>query len=221
MDENKLISLMENFTGQKFQWIKTTRPDLLGKVVTCRNIEPRADRFFAVFDDGSSVDTSQLNSNLIMIHGDMKPLSKSEVESIAGPRRPSPQPAQPVQSSAGPVVNNGPIPIPDSLNQSQSQPVTKQPAPAPVVNMFDMFSSESSQINLSLAVNLPDKKLLKMMYASAEDKDKFLDQLSEYVFREINKQVIKESISSMVVPPAPAKKEKPGPTITVKEIHES
>ena len=85
-DENKLISLMENFSGSKFQWIKTDRPELLGKVVTCRNIEPRGNKFFAVFDDGSSVDTANLNRSLLMIHGDMQPLSKAEVESIYSPR---------------------------------------------------------------------------------------------------------------------------------------
>jgi len=80
MDENKLISLMENFTGQKFQWIKTDRPELLGKVVKCRTIEPRGDRFLVLFDDGSSIDSTKLNNNLFMIHGDMQPLSKAEVE---------------------------------------------------------------------------------------------------------------------------------------------
>ena len=215
MDENKLISLMENFTGQKFQWIKTNKLDLLGKVVTCRNIEPRGDRFYALFDDGSTVDTAQLNSSLIMIHGDMQPLSKAEVESIAGPRRPAPVP----NPASQPIQNTGPINTTTTSASPIEHPKHIQPQ-QPASNMFDMFSSESSQINLALSVKLPDKKLLKMMYASADDKNKFLDQLSEYVFREINKQVVKESISNLVVTPAPIKKEKSGPAITVKEIHE-
>ncbi len=72
-----------------------------------------------------------------------------------------------------------------------------------------------------MLVKLPDKKLLRMMYTSAEDKEKFLDELSEYVSREINNSVIKDSISSMVAPQAPPRREKAGQTITVSEIHET
>jgi hypothetical protein len=209
MNEEKLISLMENFSGQKFQWIKTNNPQLLGKVVTCRNIEPRGDRFMAQFDDGSSVDSAQLNTSLMMITNDMPPLTKAEVESIAGPRRPTPTP-NPVSQSARPANN--------PVQQVQSAPSVNV---GPKSNMFDMFSSENSQITLSLLVKLPDKKLLRMMYTSAEDKEKFLDELSEYVSREINNSVIKDSISSMVAPQAPPRREKAGQTITVSEIHET
>lgn len=209
MNEEKLISLMENFTGQKFQWIKTNRPELLGKVVTCRNIEPRGDRFFAQFDDGSSVDTAQLNTNLLMISGDMPPLTKAEVEAISGPRRPVTSPSQ-----QRPIVAQ-------SVHASVQPNVPVAAPPVPKSNMFDMFSSENSQISLSLLVKLPDKKLLKLMYTNAEDKEKFLEELSEYVFREINKTVVKEAVSSIVVPPGQSKRERTGPTITVNEIHET
>jgi len=215
MNEDKLISLMENFTGQKFQWIKTNRPELLGKVVTCRNIEPRGDRFFAQFDDGSSVDTAQLNSNLLMISGDMHPLTKAEVEAISGPRRPTTSPAQQRHSAAQPASQQT---SPHMGAQPANQPVSHA---GPKANMFDMFSSENSQISLSLLVKLPDKKLLKLMYTNAEDKEKFLEELSEYVFREINKTVVKEAVSSIVVPPGQTKRERTGPTITVNEIHET
>jgi hypothetical protein len=211
MNEEKLISLMENFTGQKFQWIKTNRPEHLGKVVTCRNIEPRGDRFFAQFDDGSSIDTAQLNTNLLMITGDMLPLTKAEVEAISGPRRPITNPTQQRQAAAQPMAN-------PQVNQQVAQPT--QPS-VPKSNMFDMFSSENSQISLSLLVKLPDKKLLKLMYSNAEDKEKFLEELSEYVFREINKTVVKDAVSSIVVPPGQTKRERTGPTITVNEIHET
>lgn len=215
MNEEKLISLMENFTGQKFQWIKTNRPELLGKVVTCRNIEPRGDRFFAQFDDGSTIDTAQLNSNLLMISGDMHPLTKAEVEAISGPRRPTSSPSQQRQSAAQPVAQ--PIQQPMGEQVANRPPVST----VPKANMFDMFSSENSQISLSLLVKLPDKKLLKLMYTNAEDKEKFLEELSEYVFREINKTVVKDAVSSIVVPPGQTKRERTGPTITVNEIHET
>lgn len=208
-DENKLISLMENFSGAKFQWIKTNRPELLGKVVTCRNIEPRGDRFFALFDDGSSVDTSQLNTSLLMIHGDMQPLSKAEVESISGPKRPTIQPRVNQTQQMPPI--------------SSEQYVDVQPQPfqqaQPTTNMFEMFNSEERKIDLQVTMNLPEQDFLKMMYSNAKDKEKFLSELSDYVFRAINKTVIQSAISDMVVPPK-TQRSKSGPTVNITEIHE-
>jgi hypothetical protein len=210
-DENKLISLMENFSGAKFQWIKTNRPELLGKLVTCRNIEPRGNGFYAIFDDGSSVETSQLNTSLLMIHGDMQPLTRAEVESIAGPKRPL---TPPTNTASGPIgaPSTGPIPQPfqpDPVNQPQ--PVAS--------NMFEMFNSEERIIDLQISINLPEQDFLRMMYSNAKDKNKFLDELSDYVFRAINKTVVQSSISTMVVPPQP-KTRKTGPTVNITEIHE-
>lgn len=203
-DENKLISLMENFSGAKFQWIKTNRPEILGKVVTCRNIEPRGNRFFAIFDDGSTVDTSQLNTSLLMIHGDMQPLSMAEVESISGPRRPV---APPVQNTAVP---------PSPAGTPQSAPAAKPSS----TNMFEMFNSEESLIDLRISIKLPDQDFLKMMYANAKDKETFLSELSDYVFKVINKQVVQDSISSMVVPQETARRSNSASIVNITEIHE-
>jgi hypothetical protein len=210
-DENKLISLMENFSGAKFQWIKTNRPELLGKLVTCRNIEPQGNKFFAVFDDGSTVDTTQLNTSLLMIHGDMQPLTKAEVESIAGPRKPV---TPPIQNMTGPMGANGSNPGP--IGNPQTQHVNAQST----VNMFEMFNSEESQIDLQVSIKLPNQDFLKMMYSNAKDKDAFLSELSDYVFKVINKQVVQESISSMVVPQDTPKRSKSTHIVNITEIHE-
>ena len=144
-----------------------------------------------------------------MLHGDMEPLSRAEVESIAGPRRPATPPPSP-----GPIGANGPIGQPHSMQQ----PV--QPT-QPQTTMFDMFNSEESQLELKISIKLPDQDLLKLMYLNAKDKDNFLNELSEYVFRVINKKVVQESISSIVVPvqdkPARAKS---SPIVNITEIHE-
>ena len=211
-DENKLISLMENFSGAKFQWIKTNRPELLGKLVTCRTIEPRGNGFYAVFDDGSSVETSQLNTSLLMIHGDMQPLTRAEVESIAGPKRPLAPQAPLENSPIGQMGATGPIGNP----QPSQHQVPPQPAAS---NMFEMFNSEERSIDLQVTISLPDQDFLKMMYSNAKDKDKFLGELSDYVFRAINKTVVQSSISTMVVPQQP-KQRKTGPTVNITEIHE-
>jgi hypothetical protein len=208
MNTEKLISLKENFTGQKFQWIKTTRPELLGKVVKCRDVEPLPNGIFmVVFDDGSKIDSNRLNSDLLMIHGDMQPLSKDEVELIYSSKRPSqPPPSAAPQSMAQPRA---------TINVTPASPAKESSG----TNMFEMFNSDETQISINVKVKLPDRKLLKMMYTSAENKEKFLDELSEYLGSKINKQVIKESMEG-ILNPSPIKKEAK-PIINLKEVDES
>lgn len=213
MNTDKLIALKENFTGQKFQWIKTSRPELLGKVVKCRDVDfGPGGTFIVTFDDGSKIDSTKLNSDLLMIHGDMQPLSKGEVESINGPK-----PSLGLNQTAPPTAKVTPI-APESRVQTEPRPQFN-PAPPPAANMFEMFNSDETQISIGLKVKLPDRKLLKMMYTSAENKDKFLAELSEYLYSKINKQVIKESMQQ-VLDPTPIKREV-RPIINLKEVDES
>lgn len=212
MDTDKLISLKENFTGQRFQWVKTDQSALLGKVVKCRDVEPLSNgRFLIVFDDGSKIDSSKLNSNLMMLHGDDKPLSREEAMAINGPIRP---PAE---------VNRTPPVVPTQANPANPMQTGAQvppPIPIPKPNMFAMFNSEESQISINLTVKLPDRKLLKMMYNGAENKDKFLSELAEYLHGRINKHVVQDSIKSILAPVVPAKKETK-PTVNLTEVNES
>jgi len=177
-NEERLIQLMENFKGQKFQWIKTNRPELLGKTVKCKNIEPRGNKFIAVFEDGSSIDSDQLNSSLFMITEDMQPLSKAEVEAISGATRVQPRPrVQPINSQAqdSRLASTGPQ----------------------VASMFEMFDSTDRDIQLNVTVKLPDQNFLAMLHSNAKDKDRFMDELTDYMFRVINKKVVKDSIVKM------------------------
>lgn len=217
MNTDKLIALKENFTGQKFQWIKTPRPELLGKVVKCRDVDfGPGGTFIVTFDDGSKIDSTKLTSNLLMIHGDMQPLSRGEVESINGPK-----PSLGINQTAPPTAKVTPIaPAPEPRVQAEPRPhFNPAPAPPPAANMFEMFNSDETQISIGLKVKLPDRKLLKMMYTSAENKDKFLAELSEYLYSKINKQVIKESMQQ-VLDPTPVKKEA-RPIVNLKEVDES
>lgn len=184
ISEEQLISYKQNFTGQSFQWIRTNRPELLGKVVKCRDIQPKGSMVMAVFDDGSSIDVKKLNSDLLMIMGDMKPLSKDEVASIY------PQ-STPKIGSESSGVNNQTI-----VEESRPNPA---PQKTEVPNPFEMFNSDKTQLNIKMSINLPDKKLLKLMYNNAENKDEFLNQLSDYVYASINNNVVKDSLSSMLI----------------------
>lgn len=215
MDTERLISLKENFTGQRFQWVKTTDASRLGTIVKCKDIQPKGRGFAAVFNDGSSIDTELLNRNLMMITENMQPLSKAEVQAIAGP--PTPPRVEPVQNQAGPT-GSGPIQMPDELKQFQT-PASEKPIERPAVpqqpqqtvsqhvpekqrstTMFSMFNAEETSLNISLNIKLPNKKLLKMMYENADDKEVFLADLSQYVYSEINKDIVKSSLEKTLIP---------------------
>jgi len=214
-DENKHISLMENFNRNKFQWVKTNDKSRLGKVVTCVDIVPQGNTFVAKFDDSSSVDIRKITSDLLMITADMQPLSKEEVMSINGPSITTPIGV----AGAGPIklppelqkeadamrAEAAAMPKPEPQTIAQPQQERRISVSSPKSNMFAVFNSEETQISLNISVKLPDKKLLKMMYASAEDKDKFIGELSDFIMDQINKEVVSESIISTIAP-APAKK---------------
>lgn len=198
-NENELISYKQNFTGESFQWIKTTNPSLIGKVVKCRDVQPQGNTIVAIFEDGSSIPVSRLNNDLMMIHGDMQPLSKAEVESINGPMV---DPMANMNKKATPVVEE----IVPSLNGAEpsGRIAEVKPRPEPVFNQakaenpFKMFNSDETDFMFKLRIKLPDKKLLKMMYNSAEDKDEFISQLSEFVHQSLTEDVIQESLKSML-----------------------
>ena len=86
--EEQLITYQQNFAGQKFQWVKTDKLELIGKVVKVRDIRPQGNSAIAIFDDGSQVDVKHINNKLLMLHGDMPPLSPEEVKSIYPPVKP-------------------------------------------------------------------------------------------------------------------------------------
>jgi hypothetical protein len=207
-DENKLISLKQNFTNQQFQWIKTDRPELVAKVVKCRDVQPTPDgRFTVFFDDGSKVDSTKLNSNLLMIHGEVQPLTRAEVEAIYPTAKPKTPPLAAIPQ-ASPKEREQPVPT-----QPHVEPVVPQARVESKPNMFVMFNSEPTNISIDLDVRLPDKKLLKMMYSGAEDKDKFVSELADYLLTQINKAAVVESINKMLVVP-PKKKPAPGVSLT-------
>jgi hypothetical protein len=183
--EEQIINYKQNFTGQSFQWVKPENPNLLGKVVKCRDIDVYGSRVMAIFDDGSKVDVQNLNRNLFMVHADMPPLTIAEIESIYPSNSSKPQP------TAQPHVQI------QSNSSANSQPVNN---PTQQSNPFEMFNSDLCELNLKVNVKLPDRKLLKLMYNNAEDKQTFIDQLSEYVMGMINNNVIQDSMRQILDP---------------------
>lgn len=195
-NEEKLINYKQNFTGVKFQWIKPTDASNLGKVVTCKDVFPRGNTIVAKFDDGSECMADQITKNLLMIQGDMPPLSKEEVASIYSPRRSSPNS---IATEPSPISNQN-TPPPPLAKEQPAKSVEKE------INPFTMFSSEENDLSIKLKINLPNKKLLKMMYNSAEDKKNFLEQLSSFVLSMINNKVVTESMLGFLDPTPVSKK---------------
>ena len=189
LSEDQLISYKQNFTGQKFQWIRTPRPELLGKVVTCRDVQPAGNSAIATFDDGSSIDVKRLNNDLLIIMGDQQPLTRDEVTSI-------------YSQKIDPIVSSEYISRNRVRGENSSKPEPAKPrdigSHGSTANPFLMFNSEESEFIIKINIKLPDKKLLKMMYNSAEDKEAFINQLSDYVALSIDNKVISESLQKML-----------------------
>lgn len=234
MDTERLINLKENFTGQKFQWVKTRDENLLGKVVKCKDIQPKGRSFIAMFNDGSSIPTDKLNRNLMMITEGMHPLSKSEVRSIAGPPIPKNTSTSNETLKEGPT-GSGPIQMPDDLKQFQTPPSQKitEPAkdiprenpfiktkPVHATNMFSMFNTDEINLNIAVSLKLPNKKLLKMMYENADNKETFLSDLSQYVYSKINNDIVKNSLEKILVPANKKTKSQTKTEIVITEVNE-
>ena len=195
--EDQLIGYKQNFTGQKFQWIKTPRPELIGKLVVCRDIQPSGHSAIVVFDDGSSIDVKRLNSDLMMIMGDMKPLTKEEVTSIYSPPPPVNDSINKEKVNEPANPNGGASRIETRVHLDTAPPVNNSNG-ASKANPFEMFSSEYSEFTIKMNIKLPDKKLLKLMYNNAENKQEFLEQLSDYVSSSINNTIVLDSLCKML-----------------------
>jgi len=226
--EEQLISYQQNFGGQKFQWIKTDRPELKGKVVKVRDIQPLNNgECMAIFDDGSKVNVRDINNKLMMIHGDMPPMSIDEVNAIYATKPPVviPETTLPngevIAETKLSTASNVP---PANFDTKTGLPISQVSEPAkpaePAVNPFAMFNSDETEITIKVKVEMPDKKLLKMMYNNAEDKDVFIDQLSKYVTSMINNSVVSESVAKMLDPKATAPKKEETPEVNLTEVDE-
>jgi hypothetical protein len=196
--EDQLIGYKQNFTGQKFQWIKTNKLELLGKVVMCRDIKPAGGSAIAVFDDGSSIDVKRLNNDLMMIMGDMQPLSKEEVTSIYSPPPPLNDKKDPIQNNQTGGASRVESRIQMDVPPAEPINPTINMSTSAKANPFEMFSSEYSEFSIKMNIKLPDKKLLKLMYNNAENKQEFLEQLADYVSSSINNSTVRDSLCKML-----------------------
>lgn len=180
MLDDQLIALRSNFVGSKFQWIKTEDLNLLGKIVVCKDVKLNYNnRFIMIFDDGSSVDSKELNDRLLMLHSDMPPLSIDEVLSIN----------KNILNKKSQTNNNTENNTSSKEEKNKTFSISDNNS-----NVFDIFNKEKFDLLLKISTKLPNKKLLKMMYENAQDKKKFINDLSSYIYNLITVDIIKESV---------------------------
>lgn len=191
--EEQIINYKQNFTGQTFQWVKPDDPQMLGKVVKCRDIDIYGGKIMAIFDNGSKVDIQDINRKLFMVHSDMPPLTLSEIESI--------YPSQ--KGFTPPPVQPQPRVRVESHQSENSEPASSASSRS---NPFEMFNSDAYELLLKLNIKLPNQDLLKLMYTNAKDKEEFLTQLSEHIMSMINKNIVHESLRQILDPGSKAPK---------------
>lgn len=214
-DIEELVSIKNAYYGQRFQWIKppTTERQKLGTVVTVIDVIPGkrintvngpAQTYTAILSDQSRIETEALTNNLMMLHEDQPPMTKEEVQSIymepeidlGAIKNDLPADLQSL-STIQPNRNNSDQPTSVPVDNGQlAQP--RQQVPVDTKGLFGMFSVENTDINLKVAVQLPAKNLLKMMFANSQDKEQFLDQLSAHINNSITLDAIKASVRTFM-----------------------
>lgn len=171
----KLAYIHQNLKGKHVQWhIPINREDY-SKVVLIRDVVEKNGKINLVFDNGSQLDYELLNKHLLMVDDPKNP----PLERV----------------NAKPMSLNEMEPDASRIGQIQE---TKQDQQVPKDNIFDMFPESTFNIPLELKAKLPDISILKLMYASAQDKDKFLSSVINKLIRAINEKSIKESIKKQL-----------------------
>lgn len=210
-DIDELMSVKNSYQSQKFQWVKTNEPKKLGTVVTVNDVIPGKrlntingpmQRYNAILSDGTSIDTEDLTSNLMMLLDDQPPMTMAELISI---NQDAGVDLNAVKADLPPDLQElSTLPASSPKNQGIANPMELGTVPGrnmrPAVNpkdIFGLFSVEDTNLNLSVSVKMPSKPLLKMMYSNAQDKEQFLNQLSYYINNSITQAAIQESVKRM------------------------
>jgi hypothetical protein len=206
-DIDAIMALKNSFQGQKFQMVKGKSPKL-GKVFDVIDIEPSRNGYFAMLNDGTKLSIDSLNSNFMMLMDEQPLMSMAEIASI---NEGYTAPAKP-ETEIAPGLD-----IPPEIASELSAPKKKSPAEllhgtspsAPVSqpkqqvtenDLFGMFALESTNLNLTVEVRLPNKSLLKAMYQNSQNQSDFINKLSVYINNSVTADSIKDSLWKMLDP---------------------
>lgn len=209
---NRAQSYMTIYQGQEFQCINAPKEHLkkLGKIFKLLSIDPSANgQLFALFSDNSRVHIDALNKDFFMISPETPALSEGDVIQMYKEQyKSSGLAVEGVKPATEPGV--GPIAIPDDLKELQTLHVdpkaglrvsgSPRPAEAPVAaaiqttDIFGMFSSSTTKLNIAVELTMPKMSLLQVMYDQAVNKDEFVAKLASYIKQNITEETVKSSI---------------------------
>lgn len=161
--------------GKEYQWINHPDDNKVATKVVVTDVFQRGGLMAVSLSDGSNISLDELNTKLMLIMENQEPLSKAEALSIRGPVEPK-------------IKNKG---VEQVVSEKTS---VGAPSLAPVENIFSMFATEESLLNLNLRVNLPSLTLLKMMYKSSQNKSEFLSQLASHINNQISTEHLKDAL---------------------------
>ena len=170
----------QQYFGKYFQWVRPINQEKVGEVVRCTNVRRKGEKgpIVVEFNAGSAVSIDLLQSYLTPYSSDgiIEPPAASEV--VSG--------GQGIQEN-------------QTTQNTNAAKNTIKPAAPDKMEMFKMFSKSDMNLDLTLNVKMPDIALIKMMYNNAENKDKFLSELSEYMLKQITTETIKHAFSKIVI----------------------
>lgn len=212
-----LMSLKNSYQGVTFQWVKPLKntPNVLGTVVTVTDIKSkllpnRKYAYDAVLSDGISISIEDLNSNLMMIHGEQSPLTKDEIYSInigAGLDVAQLKESLPNDLQNYSTLLNTPTPEIDYTQTPADQSIIAVESSqeedndmVDVTDLFGMFTLDDTNLNLTVNIKLPAKNLLRMMYNNSQDQDEFISKLSAYINKNITLDAINLAVRRFIGP---------------------
>ncbi len=174
----KLAYLHQNLKGKHMQWHNPIKREDYSKIVLIQDITEKNGIINLVFDNGSSLNYEKMNDHLLVVDDPNNP---------------------PLEK-----VNAKPLTIKELGNDQKNDQkkdqftMSKSVEESSKSDLFDLFPENSFDIPLTLKAKLPDMPLLKMMYASSQDKDKFLSSIINKIIKSINEKSIKESIKKQL-----------------------
>jgi len=226
MAADRLDTLRNELLGTNWKCMNPLGREREGSVVQINDVAQKGNQFFVSFDTGSKVGIDMMRDHFIRAEdaigmgGSEQAFDKiNEFDPYAGITAAAPSQFMPSSVPAAgsmsmpapppgtslldmPIPKGGPINIQAMMgeNFTPTIPVAKVIAPIPKAeSIFKMFDTKKKELPVSIELDFPDIQLLKMMYKNAADKGKFMNELSTYIYSNINKDAVTEAMTKMIV----------------------
>ena len=173
--DSRLRQLKEQFYGKSFIWKVPLSSEKSGDPTRCTGVRERQEDGVICLDlsHGMPVPIDKVNIHLESSGFDAgEPPKVSESDS---------------EFSRDNIIPNRPIPNNNTEFNMESPKITK-------VDIFENFKKISTTFKVDVRIELPEPDLVEMMYKNSSDKDKFIENFSNYVLSNVTIDNIKDSI---------------------------